>query len=356
MLTAIVILGILAIIANGMTFVKKELWWIRIFDFPRAQLTAIATVLLVLFFFWYDPRNILHNVFLGMLGLSILYQLFCILPYTPLWRTQVLNSSENDPAIRVSLLIMNILMTNRNSRACLDMVGELNPDILLILEADDWWAHALEVLEPDFPHQVKYPLKNTYGILLYSKLELRDCHLQHLVEDDVPSIHGKVALGGGEEIQLHCVHPRPPGHGDRPGTIPRDAELLLVGREVRHSDLPAIVMGDFNDVAWSHTTTLFQRISGLLDPRIGRGLFSTFHALTPFLRFPLDHVFHSAHFQLVRYQRLGYIGSDHLPLLCVLKFVPNDLNCQSAASVMKEHHEEAERKIRIAEPNDLPDI
>lgn len=83
------------------------------------------------------------------------------------------------------------------------------------------------------------------------------------------------------------MHPRPPGvqradeekdsgieeAADRQDSDKRDAELLLVATEVKNlGDVPVIVGGDFNDVAWSYTTDLFQRIGGLLDPRVGRGL------------------------------------------------------------------------------------
>src|SRR5690606_33711721 len=97
-----------------------------------------------------------------------------------------------------------------------------------------------------------------------------------------------------------------------------------VARELEPMERPVVVAGDLNDVAWSYTTTLFQRLARLLDPRLGRGLFMTFHADHPLLRYPLDHVFHSDDLALVELRVLGHTGSDHFPLLVDLAWVPDD--------------------------------
>ena len=71
-------------------------------------------------------------------------------------------------------------------------------------------------------------------------------------------------------------------------------------------------------MAWSRTTRLFQRISGLLDPRVGRRFMNTFHVNYWLLRWSLDHVFHSTDFSLVDMKLLESIGSDHFPVYTVL--------------------------------------
>ena len=192
--------------------------------------------------------------------------------------------------------------------------------MILIAEPDDFWVREIAALEENYPFTVKYPLDNAYGMALYSRLELVNPELKFLVEEDIPSIHTNVRLPSGDEIRLYCLHPRPPIPPENDRSTERDAELILVGRTIKDSDTPTIVAGDLNDVAWSRTTGLFQRISGLLDPRIGRGLYSSFHADYPFIRFPLDHVFHTNHFRLVTLKRLPHIGSDHFPIYIALSY------------------------------------
>lgn len=49
---------------------------------------------------------------------------------------------------------------------------------------------------------------------------------------------------------------------------------------------------------------------------------NSFHAQHRFLRWPLDHLFHSHHFRLVSIQRLRAFGSDHFPVLVELQYDP----------------------------------
>jgi hypothetical protein len=105
-------------------------------------------------------------------------------------------------------------------------------------------------------------------------------------------------------------------------TYERDTELLIVGKKIKETGLPTIVAGDMNDVGWSVTSKLFRKYSELVDPREGRGLFNTYNAFVPFLRYPLDHIFYSGEFGLVSLKKLEKIGSDHFPLLVVLSYEP----------------------------------
>ena len=339
--TILIFFGSFTVIGTLLPFIHKDHWWIRGFDFPRAQiaLVGLATVLLYMAF-WNKSRSA-DNIFLIILVLSISYQIYCIYPYTFLSSEQVLDSDSKQP--HFSMLISNVLMSNRNIDGFFKIAQDTAPDIILAMETDAWWEKHLRRLEETYPYAVKCPLENTYGMLLYSKLELIHPKVRFLVEDDVPSIHSRVRVPPDTVAELRCLHPRPP----RPfqSSTERDIELLLIAKEVRGLKGPVIVAGDLNDVAWSYTTSLFQKISGLLDPRVGRGLYNTFNAKNPLLRFPLDHLFHSNHFKLIQLERLPSFGSDHFPIHIRLSLEPEAEKQQEEPSASKEDLQKAEEEL-----------
>jgi endonuclease/exonuclease/phosphatase (EEP) superfamily protein YafD len=215
---------------------------------------------------------------------------------------------------------------------------------VLAVETDRWWCNHLEQLQ-DYPFRLAHPLDNTYGMLLVSRLELVEPELRFLLKPEVPSVRTGLRLRSGEVIALYGLHPEPPSPTEADTSAPRDAELVLVAREVAEAGGPTIVAGDLNDVAWSHTSRLFRRISRLLDPRIGRGMFNSFHAGHRLLRWPLDHVFVSDDFLLRDMQRLPAFGSDHFPILIRLDHEPQAVEAAEPPKPDADDHAEADRKL-----------
>jgi endonuclease/exonuclease/phosphatase (EEP) superfamily protein YafD len=323
LLAAAVLVGTSMIVATVVPLVRKGAWWIRIFDFPRLQILLIGAATLVVWLAAAERSSAWQNLFAALLALALAYQAYMMFPYTVLARRQVEDARRAGDDNTIALLFANVLMTNRGSKELLAIIGEEDPDVILAVEADTWWQRELDVLAQSHRHVVRQAQDNTYGMLVYSRLELLEPEVKFLVQADVPSIHARVKLRSGALIELRCVHPRPPAPQEAKDAKPRDAELIVVGRELKQKRAPAIVLGDLNDVAWSRTNYQFQELSGLLDPRIGRGFFHTFHARYPFLRYPLDHCFHTKHFRLVSYKRLRKFGSDHFPVGIQLSFEPD---------------------------------
>ncbi len=249
---------------------------------------------------------------------------------------------------RLRIMTANVLTPNHNSDGLIKLVHDFTPDVLVTLESDDWWQERLDVIEKDYPCTVKVPLDNLYGMHVYSRYVLSDVNVEYLVEDDKPSIHCFIELPCGQRVKAHFVHPAPPSPSENEESEERDAELVLVARRVEPEKYPTIVTGDLNDVAWSRTTLLFRKISSLLDPRIGRGMFNTFHAEYWFARWPLDHIFHSHHFALVSMTRLPGFGSDHFPLLTELALAPGENGVDDGPSPDEEDKEAADEIVNKA--------
>lgn len=318
---AIEVCAVLAIWLSGWSLIRRDEWWFRGADFPRLQILFVGLVALAGLLFinaeWTSVRELL---LLGVIA-AVAYQLKMVLPYTPVWKKQVLHVRQDQLNVeqQISLLVANVLTPNHKYHLLLEQINRLQPDVVLTLETDQVWQEALKPIEADYPYRVAVPQDNLYGMHLYSRLPLADTEVKFILSDETPSIHATIRLRSGLSVQLYCLHPKPPSPTEAKDSTLRDAELLIVGDQIKDIDESCIVMGDLNDVAWSRTTRLFQRISGLLDPRVGRYFMNTFHADYPLLRWSLDHIFHSTDFGLVEMKRLPHIGSDHFPIYVVLQ-------------------------------------
>lgn len=325
-------------------------------DFPRLQLMLFSLALLIATFLFLDIGKAVTLVLASATTMCLVWQLWWILPYTALWPKEVTFCKEADPERQLSIMTANVYTPNRNIGALIELVKKHQPDILVTLESDLWWQEGLKVLESEMPYSVKCPLDNLYGMHLYSKLPIHDHEISFLIEHDVPSIHVSIDLRSGEKIRAHFLHPAPPSPTENAESAERDAELIAVARSVAKSNQPVVVAGDLNDVAWSSTTRLFRKISGLLDPRIGRGMFNTFHVQVPCFRWPMDHLFHSNHFTLCSIQRLPSIGSDHFPLFASLSFAPGEGARQKGLEADSGDHERAKETVseKGGNSNDVP--
>lgn len=262
-------------------------------------------------------------------GVNIaLWQVIPVLRYSKIFPVTVPQASENsEGCARLSLLVTNLDMRNEFKTEAATQLINLQYDVLILIEINDQWCDEFQELKASFAHRVDRIAEKGLGLSVWSKIPLIETKVEYLVSENRPSIWTQLAISLGDTIQpinLVAVHPTPPGlvrsDGGRFNSSIRDAELTLVARNIAdRRDEPWVVSGDFNDVAWSPTTRLFERLSGLKDTRVGRSLFNTYHARYPLLRYPIDHVYVSEGFRLVSLDRIRISGSDHFAMSAELE-------------------------------------
>jgi endonuclease/exonuclease/phosphatase (EEP) superfamily protein YafD len=346
---ALALFGLWLISGTALSLSHHPHWYVRGWDFPRVLIAGLAFATGVAYRAFVFEGRWYEVAFLAALGAVIAYQASRTVAFTPLARKQVRNAVRPSPERTFRLAISNLLQENREHQRWLSVMKDSDPDVIVALEVDRRWRGALAPLEATHPHVIERVQDNYYGMAVFSRLPLGAHEVRCLVEGDIPSIRAEVALRGGHRFRLYALHPKPPEPLRDQDSTPRDAELVLVAKEIaKEPSVPTVVCGDLNDVAWSDTTRIFLRLSRMLDPRVGRFLLNTYNARNPVFRFPLDHVFHSRHFTLVRLRRLPKVGSDHFPVLIELSYEPEKAPEQLQKPARPEEHEAAAEMVERA--------
>jgi len=342
---AVLVLTLLPLVPSGQ-------WWVRVWDFPRLQLLWLAAfpAAALGLHVWRARWRAEHGVWAAAIIASAGWNVAQILPFTGVWPSEVPDAADvGMPSIRI--LTLNVDDESERHAEVLRAVEAEDADLVLLIEVDEAWDAALRPLDARYPHRVGVVRGEGLGLVLWSRLPLAEAEVRHLVSARRPSIFATVDVPDVGPVRYIGVHPTPPGLRDRIRHNPqdeqrhdsrvRDAELVLVAREVaKDADQRWIVTGDFNDVAWSHTTRLFKDLSDLKDPRVGRRLLNTYHAQRPLWRYPIDHVFVSDGLHLIGMRRFKAAGSDHFGITAGFTFADKDDSPPTASSEEKAEAEQ----------------
>ncbi len=303
-------LAILFVTVAPMT--RSDAWWVRMWDFPRLQILIAAAVVLILSLFagWATAIPVT-----ALMLLAGGYQFWRISPYTPLAAKELVLAP--DSADQISLLSSNVLMENTDYRKLSDLIDRVDPDVILLMETDNAWVEAMEPVLKRYDTVIRHPRDNHYGMVFATRLSTENAEIVYLTPDETPSIFAELRTTEGVLFRFVGLHPRPPVPGQ--DTEERDAQVRYAARFARSSGVPLVTMGDFNDVAWSDSSQMFKHFGGYIDPRVGRGLYSSFDANKIYMRCPIDHFFVTEEVAVVSFHREAHIGSDHFPIVATIR-------------------------------------
>lgn len=214
---------------------------------------------------------------------------------------------------------MNVLIGNRPTAEAMRWLRETDADAVGFIEFSSPWQRAMEAADLPWKYSSFHvDDQGAGGIALYSRYPLRAAEAGlgslgrfHRVDAIVETPEGPV--------RVFVVHPVPPM---RTGLArARNGEIAEIAELCAASDLPTIVMGDFNETPFGAAYRAFIARTGFIPCRRVAGRAPTWPRRvmgdwTPVeLGIPIDHCFVSPAFEPITFAVGPDVGSDHLPIV-----------------------------------------
>lgn len=240
----------------------------------------------------------------------------------------------------ITLMAINVHSRNPEYELVRQAISRADPDAFVLTEVNQRWLIEMAPMETTYPHSIKRPRNDNFGIAFFSKHPLSEPRVEFFSQVRVPSTIASLQAGS-RIVTVIGTHPVPPS--SRSSAIDRNNQLAAIGEFAAGHDKPVVVIGDLNATPWNRFYKRLKRSSGLTDSSRGFGLQPTWPAawlpkiqqklrfgdgaptwFPPFdnflFRIPIDHCLHSD--SLATNDRIvgNYVGSDHLPLVVKLRF------------------------------------
>ncbi len=212
------------------------------------------------------------------------------------------------------LMSFNVFDQNQDADSVALRVRVEDPDVLTILEFSNHWAGIFEQFHDRYPYRVLEPRWHGFGIAVFSKYPLEETEVYALTKKttDNPCIATTIKFGN-QTLRIVGIHVLSPTNIFRLRL--RNKQLDELAQIMDRSDVPTIVMGDFNCTPWSPYLRDFLNKTGYRDSRQGFGYQPSWYAYSWLLLIPIDHAFVSNQVHIHDRYICKAAGSDHLPLV-----------------------------------------
>lgn len=308
-------LAILAFASTLASLVPTDFWFVRIVDLVREPFAYTAVLLGAIALVLNGKGRWLA---FALFGVTALIHTWRIWPYSNFAGEEIdrIAAADAETAQCFTALSVNVKVKNTGYAQMAAQIEEVSPDLLLLMETDENWVSELQGVLADYSYTIADPQPHAFGMVFASRLPVADASLVENTHRDTPTLYATINLPNGEDFEFIGLHPKPPLPGWN--SEERDRNIVRAGTQTPGENSDALVMGDFNDVPWSRTTTRFREAGNWRDPRIGRGTYPTFPTdLTP-LGWPLDQIMLRGKMDLRDFTVMPDNGSDHRAIRATL--------------------------------------
>ena len=232
-------------------------------------------------------------------------------------------NKEGSSGSAMSILHVNVLYVNPTPNQAARDVIDNDADVLTFSELTTELLDALLAHEHAgrWPHRHVVLGPGADGVGVWSKYPLANAREGRLVTKT--ALLSQVTTDSGHRFSLVVVHPMPPVN--RAKTRDWAPSLRAIGEVVTMSDLPAIVIGDFNTTFWhGPLRDLFARglrSAHLIHGQFLAGTFPIGRWLRPIVR--LDHALVTKGVVVHDVHDFRVSGSDHLGIVVSVSTTPN---------------------------------
>lgn len=245
--------------------------------------------------------------------ISAIIALICVFEVYTILPTQQSTSSNHKS---FKLITINLLSSNDSYSKALGFINAENPDILVLQEFTTAWSNYLAPHLNDYPHQYLIPQEDNFGLAIFSKFSMNQTQRLDLNANRLPSIITDIEVKG-KSVTLLATHPLPPMGSSRFESRNLQFEKIITEHSA-NSQRNFILTGDLNCSPYSYHFKHLTSSLKLKDTRTGFSVHGTWPTYLPFMRIPLDHCLISQNIETIDRYNGPDIGSDHLPIVCVL--------------------------------------